>query len=125
MKKLTLRDATKEELLQYFFSCYGCGGGFVIPMDKERFLWWLQQKRKDELRNAQEASMDASQKSLKEYIEYLKQANDEKDIERKLELLKKADKAYKRYENYNNKTDKLDDKIKDAMDLLKGAKYEM
>lgn len=65
MKKLTLKDATKEELIQYFFSPECVGGGYRIQADKERFLIWLEQKRAGELMDAQEANYDASQKALK------------------------------------------------------------
>lgn len=36
--KLKISDATKEELLQYFFGVEGFGGGYRIPEDKDRFL---------------------------------------------------------------------------------------
>lgn len=31
MKELTIQDATKDELIQYFFTPDGFGGGFRIP----------------------------------------------------------------------------------------------
>ena len=97
-KKLTIDDATKEELIQYFFTPDGFGGGFRIPAAKDNFLLWLKQKRDEELLDAQEASIDASQKALHEYIDLVKQMNDEKDIEKKLAIAEKANKAYERYE---------------------------
>lgn len=117
MKKLTLKDATKEELIQYFFICDTFSGGYRIQADKERFLLWLQQKRAGELLDAQEASIDASQKALGEYVSYIKQANDEKDIDKKLDILDKANEAYKRYEKFNKRYDSIDKKLKDALDL--------
>ena len=98
MKELTIQDATKDELIQYFFTPDGFGGGFRIPAAKDSFLLWLKQKRDGELLDAIDTSIDASQKALHEYIELVKQMNDEKDIDRKLELAEKADKAYERYE---------------------------
>lgn len=115
MKKLTLKDATKEELIQYFFTCDYFGGGYRIQADKERFLIWLQQKRTGELLDAQEASIDASQKALDEYISYIKQANNEQDIEKKLDLLEKANKAYNRYVKFNKRYDYIEDKLNEAM----------
>lgn len=98
MKELTIQDATKDELIQYFFTPDGFGGGFRIPAAKDSFLLWLKQKRDGELLDAINTSIDASQKALHEYIELVKQMNDEKDIDRKLEIAEKADKAYERYE---------------------------
>jgi hypothetical protein len=117
MKKYTLKDATKDELIQYFFTCDTFGGGYRIQADKERFLMWLQQKRAGELIDAQEASIDASQKALDEYVSYVKQANDEKDIDKKLDILDKANEAYKRYEKFNKRYDSIDKKLKDTLDL--------
>lgn len=111
MKKYTLKDATKDELIQYFFTPEGFGGGYRIQSDKERFLIWLARKRADELITAQENTIEASNRALHEYIEYIKQANDEKDIEKKIEILNKADKAYKRYEKANKQYDSLDKKL--------------
>lgn len=98
MKELTIQDATKDELIQYFFTPDGFGGGFRIPAAKDSFLLWLKKKRDGELLDAIDTSIDASQKALHEYIELVKQMNDEKDIDRKLEIAEKADKAYERYE---------------------------
>lgn len=112
MKKLTLKDATKEELLQYFFGRRESGGGFVIPMDKERFLVWLKNKKTHELTNAQEESMNASQKVLEEYIGYLKQASDKKDTKEKIEIYRKANKVYKRYETINKRIESIEKKLK-------------
>lgn len=94
MKELTIQDATKDELIQYFFT----PDGFRIPAAKDSFLLWLKQKRDGELLDAIDTSIDASQKALHEYIELVKQMNDEKDIDRKLEIAEKAEKAYERYE---------------------------
>ena len=51
MKKLTLKDATKEELIQYFFT--------YKREDKGTFLMYLLQKREDELIDEINASIDA------------------------------------------------------------------
>jgi len=117
MKKLTLKDATKEELIQYFFTCDYFGGGFRMQADKERFLIWLQHKRTGELLDAQENSMYASQKALDEYIDYIRQANAEKDIEKKLDIFNKANEAYKRYEMLYKRSESIDKKLNDALDL--------
>ena len=115
--RLTVEDATKEELIQYFFVPDHFGGGTRIGADKERFLIWLSKKRADTLLNAQEQTIEASQKALSEYIGYVKQANAEPDINRKLELFEKANEAYDRYERANKKYDALDKKVNDALGL--------
>ena len=115
MRKLTLKDATKEELIQYFFSPECVGGGFRIQADKEKdkekFLLWLQQKRAGELMDAQEANFDASQKALDEYIFYIRRANAEEDFGKKIDILKRANEAYERYETINKWIDNIEKKL--------------
>ena len=117
MKKYTLKDATKDELIQNFITCDTFGGGHRIQADKEMFLIWLSRKRAGELLAAQDNIIEAAQKALNEYISYVKQANDEQDIEKKLEIFDKANEAYKRYEKYNKRHDSIEKKLKDVMDL--------
>lgn len=112
-----IEDATKEELIQYFFGVEGFGGGYRIHADKDRFLIWLERKRTDTLLNAQETATEASQKSLEKYIQYIKEANDEKDIENKLILFEKANAAFKKYEEYNRQYALLDKKITGSLGL--------
>lgn len=117
MKKLTLQDATKDELIQYFFTCDYFGGGYRVQADEERFLIWLKNKRTGELLDAQDKSIDASEKALEEYISYIKQAGDAKDLEEKISLLDKANEAYTRYEKAEKQYNKLNKKISDALGL--------
>lgn len=114
-KKLTVYDATKEELIQYFF--HPMDGGFRIPSDVDRFLIWLNKKRADELIDAQSQTAEESQKALHEYIDYEKQANEEPDIDKKFDLFTKANEAYSRYEKAEKRYAKLDDKINGALGL--------
>lgn len=111
MKQYTLKDATKEELIQYFFTCDTFGGGYRIQADKERFLIWLARKRECELLDAQNKSIEAAQKALDEYISYVKQANNEQDKEKIIELLNKANEAYKRYEKFNKRWNSIEKKL--------------
>ena len=104
MKKLTLKDATKEELIQYFFT-------YKKRADEETFLMWLFQKREGELIDAQDASIDAAQKALDEYISYIRQANNEQDAEKKLEFLCKASEEYKRYDKFNKRCNSMEKKL--------------
>lgn len=109
---MTVNDATKEELIQYFFN--PLAGGNRIPADKDRFLLWLKQKRDGELLDVMDQSAEASQKALHEYIDFVKQANNEKDIERKLELFEKANEAYKRYEKLEKAYEKANKKLEEG-----------
>ena len=77
---LKISDATKEELIQYFFTEDTFGGGYRIRADKERFLLWLAKKRAGKLMEAQNAAMDTEQESLRKYIDAVKAFNEEKDI---------------------------------------------
>lgn len=117
MKKLTIQDATKDELIQYFFTCDYFGGGYRIQADKEKFLIWLRQKRRGELLDAQDKSAETLEKALYEYIDYVKQANDTKDLNKKLELFTKSNEAYERYEKASKQYDKLGKKIDESFKL--------
>lgn len=114
-KELSVYDATKEELIQYFF--HPIDGGFRIPSDVDRFLIWLKQKRTGELIDAQSQTGDESQKALHEYIDYVKRANAEQDIDKKFELFCKANDAYSRYEKAEKRYAKLDKQINGALGL--------
>lgn len=122
MRDYTLDDATKEELIAYFFTPACAGGGTIFGADKERFLNWLGQRRAGELLDAQDQTIEASQKALHEYIDYVKQANAEKDINKKLEIFEKANAAYKRYERAEKKYKDLDQKVNAALGLGKEGK---
>lgn len=116
-KKLTINDATKEELIQYFFTTDYFGGGYRIQTNKERFLIWLENKRTDALLTENETLTEAIDKALQMYIEYVKQANAEKDLAEKLKLFDKANRAYKRYESLNKKWDAINKKLDEHYDI--------
>lgn len=104
-KGLKVTDATKEELIQYFFGVEGLGGGYRIPADEERFLIWLSDKRSNALLTAGEEAGEAARKALHEYIGYVKQMNDAENFDEKIRLIDKANKAYERYEKFNRQSD--------------------
>lgn len=113
MKKLTVQDATKDELIQYFFSPEGLGeygGGFRIGASQDRFLLWLQKKRSGEYLDSADASLDASQKALHEYLDCVRKMNDATSIDEKLEWAEKGNKAYESYEKANKAYDKFSKK---------------
>lgn len=97
-RKYTINDATKEELITYFFQPDCFGGGFRIPAAKDSFLLWLSKKRNGELLKAGETAAEAEQEAMHEYLDYIKKSIEEVDIDKKIELAKLADKAYRRYE---------------------------
>ena len=103
--KLKVTDATKDELIQYFFGVEGLGGGCRIAADKDRFLLWLSRKRSDALLTAGETASEASQKALHEYIGYVEQMNDAESFDEKMRLIDKANAAYERYEKFNRQSD--------------------
>ena len=114
-RKLTVNDATKEELIEYFFMCDTFGGGYRIPAMQDKFLLWLQKKRNGELLAAQEETIEASQKYLKSYIAYVKQMNDEPDLNKKLEIAERANKAYENYEKTEKKYRSIDKKLMECL----------
>ena len=111
MKKLTLKDATKDELIQYFFTPECVGGGYRIQADKEKFLLWLHQKRAGELRETYESYIEESQKAIDEYLCYLRHANAEKDFGKKIDILSRANEAYERYETINKRIESIERKL--------------
>lgn len=114
-KNLKITDATKEELLQYFFTPSGFGGGFRIPCREDSFILWLSNKRMGEVLDASEASIDASQKYLHEYTTLVKQMIDESDIDKKLELGQMANEAYEKYERANKAWERFNRQIDAGM----------
>ena len=112
-KPLTVMDATKDELIEFCFNPFEVRGVLM----KEQFLLWLERKRNGELLSALELSIDSSQKYFQEYIEYVEAANDEDDIEKKLEILEKANKAYEMYEKAEKQYNKLDKKLAENMSI--------
>lgn len=116
-KKLTINDATKEELIQYFFTTDCVGGGYRIPALKDKFLLWLSKKRSQELLDGADQSLTDSQNALHEYIDNVKMMNDAKDIDAKLKYAEKANEAYERYERANKRYDKLSKKADEVWGL--------
>lgn len=114
---LKISDATKEELIQYFFTEETFGGGHRIRADKDRFLLWLAKKRAGKLMEAQNAAMDTEQESLRKYIDAVKAFNEEKDIDKKLQLAETANYYYEKYESAGKRAAQLDKKINKIYDL--------
>lgn len=115
-KKLTVQDATKQELIEFMFAPAGMGGGFAIPVPKDSFILWLQKKRSKEFCDSAEEAAEASNKALKSYIDLVRQANDEPDLSKKIALLEKGNKAYEQYEKYSKEYNKLSKKAEEVWD---------
>lgn len=107
MKKLEITDATKDELIQYFFGIDEFGGGFRIGADKDRFLLWLRKRRSNELMNAADKVFEEGDKALKSYLECIKKMNEEPDIEKKLKYAEQGNRFYEIYERNNKKYEAL------------------
>ena len=116
-KNLKVTDATKDELITYFFQPKGFGGGYRIPALKDEFLLWLYKKRSGELYEGVNSAIEESQSAMHQYLDYVKQANAEKDIEKKLALFDKANKAYERYEKAEARYKKLDKKYEELTEV--------
>lgn len=114
---LKVSDATKEELIQYFFTEDIFGGGHRLRADEDRFLLWLAKKRAGKLLEAQEAAMDTEQESLRKYIETIKAFNEEKDLDKKLELAQKGNKYYEQYERALKQEEQLNKKLDNIYDF--------
>ena len=114
---LKVSDATKEELIQYFFREDEFEGGYRIGADRDRFLLWLAKKRAGKLMEAQEAAMNTEQESLRKYIETLKAFNEEKDIDKKLELAQKGSEYYMQYKRAAKQEEQLNKKLDTIYDL--------
>jgi len=120
--KYKITDATKQELIDYFFGVEGLVVGYRIPADKDRFLIWLARKRADALIDTSKTAIEESQKALKEYISFVQQAIDTENLAEKSALYEKADNVFKRYEKYNRKYDLIEKKLDKALGISKAMK---
>lgn len=117
MKKLTFKDITKDELIEYFFN--PITGGFQIPANKDALFIWVNQKRGNAMLDTQEACAEEMQKAFDEYMKYLREGNSKEDIDEKLSLFQKGNKAWERYEKARKEYDRLTDKIDQHLEVGK------
>lgn len=80
---LTVNDATKDELIEYFFKPDYFGGGYRIPATQGKFLLWLQRKRSIELLTAQDETIDD-----KKFYEFLWNTINPNDMEMYLKMFR-------------------------------------
>lgn len=100
--KYKLKDATKEELLDFIYSRYG-----AKKMIEDIELW-LNNKRSSEALNKLDKLNEISDESFKAYVNFMKKANDTKDnLDKKIEYMEKAEAYYKAYERANKEFDRL------------------
>lgn len=111
-------EATKEELILYFFAPE-FNGADHIRASKDRFINWVNHRRTESLLKVQGKLIEDSDTALKEYIRLLKEAGEEKDIDRKLAIYEEANKAYALYEKYEKDYRKVDDEIMSNMGYKK------
>jgi len=115
-KKLTIQDATKQELIEFMFKPAALGGGYIIPVPKDSFILWLQKRRGKIYLDSAEEAAEASNEALKAYIDFLHQANAEPDLDKKLALLTKGNEAYEKYEKYSKEYERLSKKAEEVWD---------
>lgn len=113
-KKLTVQDATKQELIEFMFKPAGMGGGFQIPVPQDSFILWLQKRRGKIYLNSADEAAEASRKALKSYIDFVRQANDEPDLDKKMALLAKGNEVYEKYEKYSKEYERLSKKAEEV-----------
>lgn len=116
-KELSVYDATKDELIEYFFKPDCFGGGYRIQTDKDKFLSWLKGKRNRQLLDAQDVAIEDSQRHLQEYIRLINQAKDATNLDGRLEILDRANKAYQRYELAEKHYQAIDKKLSESLGL--------
>lgn len=109
---MTIYDATKEELIQYFFN--PLAGGVRVGASKDNFLLWLRKKRAGEQLDTMEQTADASNRALCDYLDLVKAATCEQNITVKLNLYEKANKAYAQYEKLNKAYDAANKKFDES-----------
>lgn len=100
-KNLTISDATKEELLEYFFKPEGMGGGFTITAPQDKFLLWLKTRRAKECLDAMDKATNKGLVALKESVRLNKEAATETDVDKLISLSAKADELYRTFEKYD------------------------
>jgi len=113
MKKLTINDATKDELIQYFFVPEGMGGGYKIPAPKDSFILWLENKRRGELYESSEVATKAFLKYMHESTDYMKKSLEAQDFEEKMRYIEMAEEAHKKSEAAWKQKEKLEGRLFD------------
>ena len=108
-KPLTIQDATKAELIEYFFS--PISGGFRIGADQQKFLLWLENRRREKKYKKYSDLQDAATESLDQYVELLERAKDEPDDMKRLTILTAADRYYRQYEKLQAQAEKAAERI--------------
>lgn len=108
-KPLTIQDATKAELIEYFFS--PISGGFRIGADQQKFLLWLENHRREKNYESYSEAQDAALKALGQYVKVLEQAEKEPDDTKRNDLLTAAGKYFKQYEKLQGQAEKAAERI--------------
>lgn len=117
-KGLKLTDATKSELLEYFFAPI-CEGREHLQYNEDRFLIWLNYKRNKEIIDEKSNLAEKSHDLLEEFIELSKQITLEDDSDVKMKLIKRSNKLWDEVQKLESKQKKLDKK--DETDDKKGG----
>lgn len=108
-RPLTIQDATKAELIEYFFS--PISGGFRIGADQQKFLLWMENHRREKNYESYSEAQDAALKALSQYVKVLEQAEKEPDGMKRLDILAEADRYYRQYEKLQAQAEKAAERI--------------
>lgn len=101
---LKITDATKDDFLQFFATDVrgiNCKPYFEI---------WLSKKRWEELSDAYDTALKASQVAFQQYMEFMKKSVAEKDFDKKVHYCMKADEKMKLHEKYEAEIERLEAK---------------
>lgn len=112
-KPLTVEDATKEELLHFMFVPDAFGGGYRIPIPKDSFILWLENKRRGELYKSSEVATEAYLKYMHESTDYMKKSLEAQDFEEKMRYIDMAEEAHKKSEAAWKQKEKLEGRLFD------------
>lgn len=112
-KRLTLKECTKEELIAWLTSPRAFGAG-------EACLRFIEDRRFGMLSNSIDEAIEQSQVEIRKYIDYIKKANNESDLDKKIALLKEADRHYKLHEQYDRDYERLSKRQDEFLGLQRG-----
>lgn len=108
-KPLTIWDATKEELIIYFFN--PMSGGFQIGADQKKFLLWLENRRREMNFKIYSGVHDAAMNALDQSVKLLEQAKAETNEMKRTDILTAARRYYKQYEKLQAQADKAAERM--------------
>ena len=111
MKKPTVRNATKEEFVEFFLHSSFGGSGLW------QFEKWLSNKRYKVLDDKLGAILDQMNEANKEMYEWSQKALKETDSKKKMDLYLKASECQERWSELEKKSSKIQKEIDEFLGL--------